>query len=323
MADGSFPLVIGTQALLTKGTEFNELALVVVDEQHRFGVNQRLALKDKAGRLPHVLTMTATPIPRTLALVVYGDLDISILRDLPPGRKPPVTEVVQESDRERVYADIDRLITQGQQAYIVCPAIDESDVTGIKAVTTEFEKLQRTVFQHRHIALLHGKLSADEKSGIMQRFITGQIDILVSTTVIEVGVHADNATVMLIESAERFGLASLHQLRGRVGRSSLQAYCYLFVSPGAHEAPDRLRAMERTSDGFRLAQLDLETRGAGQRFGTRQSGIVDLRFATLTDVAALEKARAAVDTFQKSESIVEYPQTLEVINRLKAVTSLD
>lgn len=323
VASGDVQLLIGTQALLTKGTEFAELGLVVVDEQHRFGVNQRLALKDKAGRLPHVLTMTATPIPRSLALVVYGDLDISILRELPPGRKPAKTEVVQEKDRARVYADIDRLIAQGQQAYIVCPAIDANDQTGMKAVSQEYDKLAKTVFKHRRIELMHGKLKSEEKADIMARFVAGEVDILISTTVIEVGVHADNATVMLVESAERFGLASLHQLRGRVGRSSLQAYCYLFITPGAKEAPERVRAMERTTDGFRLAELDLDTRGAGQRFGVRQSGVVDLHFASLTDTRALEEARSAVSTFLSTESIVEYPQTLEVVNALKAVTSLD
>jgi ATP-dependent DNA helicase RecG len=221
---GKVDLVIGTQALLTKGTEFASLGLVVVDEQHRFGVQQRLALKDKAGRLPHVLTMTATPIPRSLALVVYGDLDISILRELPPGRKPIKTTVVAENDRAKVYKHIDQLITTGQQAYIVCPMIDENDISGSKAVKAEYERLSRTIFAHRRIGLMHGKLSSDEKAEVMQAFVNGELDILISTTVIEVGVHADNATVMIVESAERFGLASLHQLRGRVGRSAHQAY---------------------------------------------------------------------------------------------------
>ncbi|MFO0955106.1 MAG: ATP-dependent DNA helicase RecG [Candidatus Saccharibacteria bacterium] len=320
---GKVDLVIGTQALLTKGTEFASLGLVVVDEQHRFGVQQRLALKDKAGRLPHVLTMTATPIPRSLALVVYGDLDISILRELPPGRKPIKTTVVAENDRAKVYKHIDQLITTGQQAYIVCPMIDENDISGSKAVKAEYERLSRTIFAHRRIGLMHGKLSSDEKAEVMQAFVNGELDILISTTVIEVGVHADNATVMIVESAERFGLASLHQLRGRVGRSAHQAYCYLFMSPDAKDAPARVQAMERTTDGFRLAQLDLETRGPGQRFGLRQSGELDLRFARITDAPALERAQQAVAAFQTSESIVKYPQTLEVVNRLKTVTSLD
>lgn len=320
---GKVDLVIGTQALLTKGTEFASLGLVVVDEQHRFGVQQRLALKDKAGRLPHVLTMTATPIPRSLALVVYGDLDISILRELPPGRKPIKTTVVAENDRAKVYKHIDQLITTGQQAYIVCPMIDENDISGSKAVKAEYERLSRTIFAHRRIGLMHGKLSSDEKAEVMQAFVNDELDILISTTVIEVGVHADNATVMIVESAERFGLASLHQLRGRVGRSAHQAYCYLFMSPDAKDAPARVQAMERTTDGFRLAQLDLETRGPGQRFGLRQSGELDLRFARITDAPALERAQQAVAAFQTSESIVKYPQTLEVVNRLKTVTSLD
>lgn len=323
VAAGQVDLVIGTQALLTKGTEFASLGLVVVDEQHRFGVQQRLALKDKAGRLPHVLTMTATPIPRSLALVVYGDLDISILRELPPGRKPITTKVTAEADRAAVYKHIESLIAAGQQAYIVCPMIDENDLSGSKAVKAEFDRLSRTIFAHRRIGLMHGKLPSEDKAQIMQDFVSGQLDIMISTTVIEVGVHADNATVMIVESAERFGLASLHQLRGRVGRSAHQAYCYLFISPDAKDAPARVQAMERTTDGFRLAQLDLETRGPGQRFGHRQSGELDLRFAQITDTKALERAKLAVEAFQSSESIVKYPQTLEVVNRLKTVTSLD
>lgn len=323
VADGSLELIIGTQALITKGLEFERLGLVVVDEQHRFGVNQRIALKGKAGRLPHVLTMTATPIPRSLALAVYGDLDISILRELPPGRRPVHTKVIKDAERSKIYAHIDELIKSGQQAYIVCPSIDAQDVTGLKTVTAEYQRLTRTVFKHRRIGLLHGRLKSDEKAELMRQFASGELDILIATTVIEVGVHADNASVMMVEDADRFGLATLHQLRGRVGRSTQQGYCYLIASNEGEVALKRLRAMERTHDGFRLAQIDLETRGAGERFGTRQSGALDLRFTDFTDAELIAEARQAAEAFLNEENIVEYPQTLERVNQLKTVTSLD
>ncbi len=323
LANGQLQLVIGTQALLTKDTRFAELGLVIVDEQHRFGVNQRLTLKDKAGRLPHVLTMTATPIPRSLALVVYGDLDISRIAELPPGRKPVATKVVFDDDRQAVYRQVDDLITAGQQVYIVCPAIDESDTGGVKAASEEYKRLQYSVFSHRRIGLVHGKLKPDEKAAVMEQFVGGELDILVATTVIEVGVHVDRANVMLIEQAERFGLATLHQLRGRVGRSDEQAYCFLFTNRKDDAALTRVRAIERTHDGFRLAQIDLETRGPGQRTGWRQSGQIDLRFARLDDTALIATAREVAQAFLTEENIVKYPYTIQQINRLKTVTSLD
>lgn len=323
LANGQLQLVIGTQALLTKETNFSVLGLVIVDEQHRFGVNQRLTLKDKAGRLPHVLTMTATPIPRSLALVVYGDLDISRITELPPGRKPVTTKIVFDDDRQAVYRQIDDLISAGQQVYIVCPAIDESDTGGVKAANEEYKRLQYSVFSHRRIGLVHGKLKPDEKAVVMEQFVAGELDILVATTVIEVGVHVDRANVMLIEQAERFGLATLHQLRGRVGRSEEQAYCFLFTNRKDDAALTRVRAIERTHDGFRLAQIDLETRGPGQRTGWRQSGQIDLRFARLDDTALIAAAREAAQAFLTEENIVKYPYTIQQINRLKTVTSLD
>lgn len=323
LALGDIKLVVGTQALLTKDTEFAGLGLVVVDEQHRFGVNQRLTLKDKAGRLPHVLTMTATPIPRSLALVVYGDLDISRITELPAGRKSVKTKVVFDDDRQMVYNQVDDLIKAGQQVYIVCPAIDESDAGGMKAASAEYKRLQNSVFAHRRIGLVHGKLKPDEKAAVMEQFVAGEIDILVATTVIEVGVHVDRANVMLVEQAERFGLATLHQLRGRVGRSDQQAYCYLFTNRKDDTALVRVRAIERTNDGFRLAQIDLETRGAGQRLGTRQSGSVDLRFARLDDTTLITEVREVAQAFLTEENIVKYPHTIKQINRLKTVTSLD
>lgn len=319
---GEIDIVIGTQALITRNIQFPRLGLVVVDEQHRFGVNQRLSLKDKAGRLPHVLTMTATPIPRTLGLVAFGDLDISLLTDMPPGRVPVKTHVCSENDRVRVYAEIDSRLARGEQAYIVCPAIDLADPDGSRAVKQEMQRLGRTVFQHRRIGLLHGKLRADEKDAVMAQFANGDLDILVATTVIEVGVHVDRATVMMIESADRFGLATLHQLRGRVGRSDIASECYLFTTQDG-VSRQRIAALARTNDGFRLAEIDLANRGAGQRFGVRQSGSVDFRFATLHDTRAVTQARETVDSFLKQEKIVKYPQVIAVVNSLKAVTSLD
>lgn len=323
MAAGEVELVVGTQALLTKNAAFDRLGLAIIDEQHRFGVKQRLTLKDKAGRLPHVLTMTATPIPRTLALVMYGDLSISVLKDMPPGRKPVTTKVVFDKDRAKTFAGIDELVGKGQQVYIVCPAIDESDMGGMKAVTVEFEKLKRTVFARRRVGLLHGKLKADDKAVVMERFAKGLIDVLVATTVIEVGVHVPNATVMVVEGAERFGLATLHQLRGRVGRGSVQSMCYLFMNTQEDSSVKRVRALENTHDGFRLAQVDLEVRGPGQIYGTRQAGKLDLRFASLNDAELLATAAQAAQAFLTSDNIVKYPYTVERINRLKAVTSLD
>lgn len=320
---GASELIIGTQALLAQGTQFTSLGLIIVDEQHRFGVGQRIALKDKAGRLPHVLTMTATPIPRTLALVMYGDLELSIIKELPPGRKPTRTQVVFESDRVHIYNQIQVLLDKGQQAYIVCPAIDESDKGGMKAASAEYKALQKGAFKHRRIGLVHGKLKTEEKNAVMAEFVAGKIDILIATTVIEVGIHVPNATVMVVEQAERFGLATLHQLRGRVGRGEEGAVCFLFTASDKPQAINRLRALERTSDGFRLAEIDLETRGAGERFGRRQSGEEELRFAALTDSELVERVSRAAQAFLNEENIVEYPQTLERINQLKSITSLD
>ncbi len=320
---GESELIIGTQALLAQGTQFTSLGLIIVDEQHRFGVRQRIALKDKAGRLPHVLTMTATPIPRTLALVLYGDLELSIIKELPPGRQPTRTQVAFEADRVHIYNQMSLLLDQGQQAYIVCPAIDETDSGGMKAASAEYKALQKGVFKHRRIGLVHGKLKTDEKNAVMADFVAGKLDILVATTVIEVGIHVPNATMMIVEQAERFGLATLHQLRGRVGRGDAASVCFLFTDSTKPLSVNRLRALERTSDGFRLAEIDLESRGAGERFGHRQSGEEELRFAALTDRDLVERVSQAAQAFLKEENIVEYPQTLERINRLKSVTSLD
>ncbi len=323
ISQGESQLVIGTHALLEESVEFEKLGLVVIDEQHRFGVNQRRLLKAQSDTMPHVLTMTATPIPRSLALVVYGELDVSIIDELPPGRKPVKTRLVLETDRSAMEAHIDELISNGQQAFVVCPLITESDSLGVKSVQAEHQRLTSGAFAHRTIEVLHGKLKADEKQHIMTQFAQGEIDILVATTVIEVGVDIPNATVMVIESAERFGLAALHQLRGRVGRSGQQAYCYLLADSDNPNTLKRLRAMERTTDGFRLSQIDLEMRGPGEIYGARQHGVLDLRMANVMDTKLVARVRSAAEAFLATGAMVEYPHMLKRLNQLKAITTLD
>lgn len=323
LKNGEIDLIIGTHALISKDVEYKNLGLVVVDEQHRFGVNQRKELKAKADKMPHLLTMTATPIPRSLALVVYGDLDVSIIDELPKGRKPIITKFVADRDRVHVYAHIDLLIEKGQQAYVVCPMISDSDKLGVKSVEAEYQRLQKTVFKHRRIGLIHGKLKASEKAEIMDKFKTRKLDMIVSTSVIEVGVDVANATIMLIEGAERFGLAALHQLRGRVGRGQEQSHCYLFSSSDKPESLKRLRALEKTTDGFRLAQIDLETRGPGEIYGTAQHGLLDLRLADLFDHALLSQVKEAAEGFLNKHNLLEYKLLSGRIQKLTAITSLD
>ncbi len=323
VVSGQVNLIIGTQALLSDPVQFANLGLVIVDEQHRFGVQQRSALKAKAGRLPHLLSMTATPIPRSLALTVYGDLDISVIDSLPPGRQPITTKIVKNSERDKVYAEIDQEITQGRQVFVVCPLIDESDVLGAKSATAEAERLRKSIFAHRRIGLIHGKMKSEEKQTVMERFINHDLDILVATSVIEVGIDIPNASIMLIEGADRFGLAALHQLRGRVGRGEHQSYCYLLYDNFSPGVAERLRALERTGDGFRLAQIDLELRGPGQIYGLRQHGILDLQMADMSDTKLLAEVRQAADDFLEGPHMLKYPAILERVNQLKAVTSLD
>jgi len=320
---GEIDIVIGTHALISKDVEYQNLGLVVVDEQHRFGVNQRSELKTKAKTMPHVLTMTATPIPRSLALVVYGDLDVSIIDELPPGRKPITTKLVADKDRADVYAHIDSLIDQGEQVYVVCPLIAESDKLGVKSVEAEYERLKNSVFKHRRIGLVHGRLKAEDKASIMNEFKAGKLDILVATTVIEVGVDVPNATIMLIEGAERFGLAALHQLRGRVGRGDKQSHCYIFTPSDNPVTIQRLKALEKTTDGFRLAQIDLEMRGPGEIYGTAQHGLLDLRMADLFDHKLIAEVREAAETFLNKHNLLEYPRLAQRVNGLKSITSLD
>jgi ATP-dependent DNA helicase RecG len=324
LASGKPLLAIGTQALLGDSVATPNLGLVVVDEQHRFGVQQRASLKAKSGRLPHLLTMTATPIPRTLQLTVYGDLDISIIEGLPPGRKPVTTRVVDSPQRDQAYEFTEAQLVSGRQAFVVCPLIEDSDVLGAKSVTAEFDRLRKGPLKHRRIGLIHGKLKSDEKHAVMEEFAAGNLDILVATSVIEVGIDVANATVMLIEGAERFGLAALHQLRGRVGRGEHASYCFLIADSKAPGTLERLRALEKSADGFRLAQVDLELRGPGQIYGRRQHGALDLRIADISDAKFLAHVRAEALKFLAAPDIMlKYPQVQAKVNALKAVTSLD
>ena len=301
--DGDIDIVIGTHALIQKGVEFHRLGFAVIDEQHRFGVAQRSALRQK-GFNPHVLVMTATPIPRTLALTLYGDLDLSVIDQLPPGRQAVKTRWLKPWQRDSAYAFLRRQVAGGRQAFIICPLVEESEAIQAKAATIEFEQLSKEVFPDLRLGLLHGRMPAAEKDKVMRRFRSGELDILVSTPVVEVGIDVPNATVMLVESADRFGLSQLHQFRGRVGRGQEQSYCMLLAQNPSEIGRERLGVIEKVQDGFILAEKDMEMRGPGEFFGTRQSGLPDLRMAKLSDVALLELARSeAIKLFQIDPSL--------------------
>ncbi len=290
--DGTAPIVVGTHALIQEGVGFRRLGLSIVDEQHRFGVLQRATLRSK-GRHPDVLVMTATPIPRTLALTLYGDLDVSVLDELPPGRQAIQTVWRSEAKRAQIYEFMRREIEHGRQAYVVCPLVEETEASDLQAATAMAGRLAGDVFSEYRVGLVHGRMSFEAKNAVMRAFKAGEVRILVATTVIEVGIDVPNATVMLIEHAERFGLAQLHQLRGRVGRGRARSYCILLASGLlSDEAQRRLQAMGETQDGFRIAEVDLEIRGPGEFFGTRQAGLPEFRAANLlTDGRLLEEAR--------------------------------
>ncbi|MER3405925.1 MAG: DNA helicase RecG, partial [Chloroflexota bacterium] len=288
-ASGEVDVLVGTHALIEDG-KFKALGLVIVDEQHRFGVRQRANLRNK-GYNPDVLVMTATPIPRTLALTIYGDLDISVIDELPPGRQRVKTRWVGPRERMRAYAFVREQVRQGHQAFIICPLIAESDRVDARAAVEEHARLQRQIFPDLKLELLHGRMTAKEKEAVMQRFRDGEAHILVSTAVVEVGIDVPNATVMLIEGADRFGLAQLHQFRGRVGRGPFESYCLLLSDSSNPDENPRLRAIVENYDGFKLAEEDLKLRGPGEFFGTRQSGLPDLKVAQLGDIAVLELAR--------------------------------
>jgi len=304
LADGSIKVVVGTHALIEDPVTFADLQLAIVDEQHRFGVEQRAALRSK-GENPHLMVMTATPIPRSLALTVYGDLDLTVMDEMPPGRQPVSTHVLAPRELERAYTLIRSQVKKGRQAFVIYPLVEESEKYDAKAAVEEHERLQKEIFPKLKLGLLHGRMKADEKDAVMGAFRDGECQVLVSTSVIEVGVDVPNATVMLIEGANRFGLAQLHQFRGRVGRGADKSYCLLIPDTPDAVENERLLAMAETNDGFVLAERDLEQRGPGQFLGTRQSGYAELEMANLTDVRLIEKARRhAQALFEKDPDLV-------------------
>jgi ATP-dependent DNA helicase RecG len=354
--NGSVDVVVGTHALIQESVKFHKLGFVVVDEQHRFGVAQRQALLMKtnaagndAGRrlqgeepmransvrteaegkappershMPHMLAMTATPIPRSLALTVYGELDVSILNERPKGRLPIKTKIWSPNSRAQLYDFVDKEISSGRQAYVICNLIDDSPDNETKSVQAEYKRLQGTVFKHRRIGLLHGRLRPEEKDAVMAKFSKGELDILISTTVVEVGVDVPNATVMIIEDADKFGLAQLHQLRGRVGRSSHQSYCFLVTSDSSKPS-ERLREIERSNDGFYLAEVDLKLRGPGEIYGRAQHGALNLQIATLADTRLIARAQRSAKLFVESgEDINTYEELAREVSKYQRLTTL-
>lgn len=323
IASGEVQLVVGTHALIQKKVEYHRLGFVVIDEQHRFGVAQRQALLDKSLHMPHLLAMTATPIPRSLALTVYGELDVSVLDELPAGRKPIETKLWAPTNTDKLYAQVDAELAAGRQGYVICSLIDEDPENDVKSVEAEYRKLRSTVFRHRRVGLLHGKLSPMEKDEVMQRFANAELDLLISTTVVEVGVNVPNATVMIIENADRFGLSQLHQLRGRVGRSSHQSYCYLVMSDSSKPSA-RLREIERSQDGFYLAEVDLKLRGPGEIYGRAQHGALNLQMASLGDTKLIARAQAAAKAFLDSDDdLLQYKQLAARVEKNQRLTTLN
>lgn len=357
IASGGVDVVVGTHALIQQSVKFHKLGFVVIDEQHRFGVAQRQALlmktnaasndasrrlqgvgrsleftsKDPAEgltppehqRLPHLLAMTATPIPRSLALTLYGELDISVLNERPKGRKPIITKIWSPNSRSQLYELIDEQLAAGRQAYVICSLIDDNPQNELKSVEAEYKLLHTGAFKHRRIGLLHGKMKPSEKDAVMHEFAMGKLDILVSTTVVEVGVDVPNATVMLIENADRFGLSQLHQLRGRVGRSDHQSYCYLITST-SQKPTQRLREIEKSNDGFYLAEVDLKLRGPGEIYGRAQHGELNLQVATLGDTRQIARAQRAAKQFVESgESLVQYKQLAAAVEKYQRLTTLN
>ena len=333
LAAGALDLAIGTHALLSQGVEFARLGLMVADEQHRFGVAQRAALASK-GDSPHVLVMSATPIPRTLALIIYGDLDVSVIDELPPGRTPVETYVVREDKRARMYNFVRRLVGEGRQVYIICPAVEENTEGGmqtaewegdgpaldLKAVTTYAKKLQTEVFPDLRVDFLHGKMKPREKEAVMAAFAAGETQVLVSTTVIEVGVDVPNAALIIIENAERFGLSQLHQLRGRVGRGKHQSYCVLITNTRSVEAMQRLRTLASTTDGFKISEEDLKLRGPGDFFGSRQHGLPQMKLADLAgDMRLLSEAQDSARRLLMADPTLSQPENRPVLERVRTL----
>ena len=319
---GEIPILIGTHALMYKSVVFKHLALTIIDEQHRFGTKQRKALAKKDTRLPHLLSMTATPIPRTLALTIYGDLDITLLDEMPKGRKPVITTTVTKDTQEKMYEHVRSELIAGRQAYVICPRIDEPDpeketALNVKSVTEEAKRLKANVFTKWRIAILHSKMKPLEKEKIMQEFYNHEIDVLVATSVVEVGVNVPNATNIIIEGAERFGLAQLHQLRGRVIRGTYQPYCFIVSDSKSEKTRDRLKALITAKNGFELAEHDLMFRGSGELYGGKQSGLTDLGMEAIKNIKLVEAARTeAKSLVAQDATLARYPHIQEKITHI-------
>ena len=318
LAEGDIDLIVGTHALLSEGVEYRDLGLVITDEQHRFGVGQRSALASKAAIQPHVLVMSATPIPRTLALLIYGDLDVTIMDELPPGRTPVETFLVGEDKRARMYGFVRKQVSEGRQVYIICPAVEEGEGSDLKAVTAFAKELSQKVFPDLRVAFVHGKLKSKDKESVMSAFASGAVDVLVSTTVVEVGVDVPNASLMVIENAERFGLSQLHQLRGRVGRGQWQSTCVLVSGNRSPETRERLKYFCSTTDGFKIAEKDLELRGPGDFFGQRQHGLPTLKCADLAgDTRTLKEAQEAAQALLETDPELKEPAHVPLMDKVK------
>ena len=325
LSAGELDVIIGTHALISEGVRFNDLALVITDEQHRFGVNQRSLLTEK-GDSPHVLVMSATPIPRTLALIIYGDLDVSVIDEMPPGRQPVETYIVGEKHRNRVYGFIRKLTGEGRQTFIICPMVESSDVQDneLKSALEYHEKLQSEVFPDLRTALVHGKMPAKEKDAVMSAFAAGNTDVLVATTVVEVGVDVPNAALIVVENADRFGLSQLHQLRGRVGRGGHTSYCILFRSESKTASGERLEIMRSTNDGFVIAEADLKLRGPGDFFGSRQHGLPELRIANFaTDMLLLSRAQNAADEVLGADPNLVASENLKLAEQIERLFEIN
>jgi ATP-dependent DNA helicase RecG len=316
LENGEALVAIGTHALIQDDVLFRRLGLVIIDEQHRFGVEQRETLLNK-GDHPHMLVMTATPIPRTLSLTLYGDLDISIIDQLPPGRQQIITRWRSGQRRNEANYLIAQQVAEGRQAFIICPLVEESEVIEAKAATTEYERLKKEVFPNLRLGLIHGSMKPADKDQIMREFRDHQRDILVATSVIEVGIDIPNATVMVIEDADRFGLSQLHQFRGRVGRGKHQSYCYVLSADASMNAQERLLVFEETSDGFKLSEHDLRLRGPGDFIGVRQSGMPELKIADLNDLALIEMARNLAAQLWSSDPYLKHPEHAALLERMR------
>lgn len=326
ISSGKIDLLMGTHALFSDDIEFSNLGLVVIDEQHRFGVEQRMKLRRESGdakTFPHFLSMTATPIPRSLTLTLYGDLDVSIIDEMPKGRERVLTRVVPPSKRKDAYGFIEKEVKSGRQVFVICPLIEESDKLGVKSAEEEYRKLGSVIFPDLRVGLLHGRLKPKEKEEVMDEFKEGKIDIIVSTSVIEVGIDVPNATIMMIEGAERFGLAQLHQFRGRVGRGEYKSYCLLFSDGNSENTERRLESLVNTYSGFELAEKDLEIRGPGEVFGTKQSGMLNIDMKNLMNINLIKKTREVAGEFLEAYDLNDFPLLKEKVEKYNVVGTLE